>query len=96
MSGVDKNYPIIVMNHEPKHLSEESDAQVDLAVYGHTHNGQLFPYNILIGWIYEVGYGYKKKGNTHVYVSSGLGLAGPQYRIGTVSEIAVLNLRFNK
>lgn len=96
MTGVDRNLPLIVMNHEPKHLEEESKEQIDLAVYGHTHNGQLFPYNLLIGLVYEVGCGYKKKDNTHIYVSSGLGLAGPQYRIGTSSEIAVLNLHFKK
>lgn len=96
MTTVDKSYPVIVMNHEPKNLSEESDLKADVAVYGHTHNGQLFPYNILINWIYEVGHGYKKKDNTHVYVTSGLGLAGPQYRIGTISEIVVLNLKFQK
>jgi len=94
--GIDKQYPVIVMNHEPKNLEEELNEKVDLALYGHTHNGQLFPYNILINWIYEVGYGYKKKDNTHVYVTSGLGIAGPQYRIGTLSEIAVFNLKFRQ
>ncbi|MFR9165378.1 MAG: metallophosphoesterase [Dysgonomonas sp.] len=94
MSNVDKNYPVIVMNHEPHRLYEESDAGADLVVFGHTHNGQLFPYNILINLIYEVGHGYKKKENTHIYVTSGLGLSGPQYRIGTISEIVVLNLNF--
>lgn len=88
----DKSLPVIVMNHEPRRLSEESEAGADIAVYGHTHNGQLFPYNILINFFYEVGYGYKKKDKTHVYVTSGLGLSGPQYRIGTISEIVLLNV----
>lgn len=95
MQHVDKQLPVIVMNHEPKKLSEESTEQADLAVYGHTHNGQLFPNNLIMSLIYEVGHGYKKKENTHIYVTSGLGLAGPQYRIGTISEIVVLNLKFN-
>lgn len=95
MQHVDKQLPVIVMNHEPKQLSEESTEQADLAVYGHTHNGQLFPNNLIMSLIYEVGHGYKKKENTHIYVTSGLGLAGPQYRIGTISEIVVLNLKFN-
>lgn len=95
MQNVDKQLPVIIMNHEPKNLSEESTEQADLAVYGHTHNGQLFPNNLLMSLIYEVGHGYKKKDNTNVYVTSGLGLAGPQYRIGTISEIVVLNLHFN-
>lgn len=93
---LDRNIPTIVMNHEPYSLYEESDENIDIALYGHTHNGQLFPYNIFINMVYEVGHGYKKKENTHVYVTSGLGLAGPQYRIGTISEILILNLKFNK
>lgn len=94
MKQTDQKQPVIVMNHEPNRLKEESDEKVDLALYGHTHNGQLFPYNLFINWYYEVGHGYKLKDRTHVYVSSGLGLAGPQYRIGTISEIVVLNLKF--
>lgn len=96
VKDIDKGYPIIVMNHEPHNLSEEVEAGADLALYGHTHNGQFFPVNIGLIFMYEVPYGYKKKENTHCYVSSGLGLAGPQYRIGTKSEIVVLNLMFEK
>jgi predicted MPP superfamily phosphohydrolase len=112
MQGVDKNLPVIVMNHEPHRLQEEVDAGADIALYGHTHNGQFFPNNLIMKissmiynsgivsdkakwrFIYELPYGYKKKADTHVYVSSGLGLAGPQYRIGTISEIVVLNVTF--
>jgi len=93
MVGIDKTHPIIVMNHQPHNLEEESDAGADLAVYGHTHNGQLFPYNILINLIYEVGHGYKKKDDTYIYVTSGLGLSGPQYRIGTISEIVIVDMK---
>lgn len=96
MEGVDSSYPVIVMNHQPHRLKEETEAGADIALYGHTHNGQLFPYNIMLKAIYEVVYGYKKKDNTHIYVSSGLGLAGPQYRIGTLSEIVLLNVNFAK
>jgi len=96
MEGVDRSLPLIVINHEPHFLSQESNEKIDLALYGHTHNGQLFPYNIVMNWIYELGHGYKKKDDTHVYVTSGLGLSGPQYRIGTISEIVVINLEFSK
>lgn len=95
VKDVNTDYPLIVMNHEPHRLDEEVEAGADIAVYGHTHNGQIFPNNILVKFMYEVAYGYKKKGNTHIYVSSGLGLAGPQFRIGTISEIVVLNVEFN-
>lgn len=94
MQQVDKHYPVIVMNHEPHRLAEEVEAGADVAVYGHTHNGQFFPVNLALKFMYELPFGYKKTENTHIYVSSGLGLAGPQYRIGTISEIVVLNLKF--
>lgn len=92
--AVDRSKPLIVLNHTPDNLSEEVDAGIDIALYGHTHHGQAFPGNIATEIVFEVAHGYKKKGNTHLYVTSGLGLVGPQFRIGTVSEIAMLNIRF--
>lgn len=94
--GVDMSKPVIVLNHTPNNLSEESEAGADIALYGHTHHGQIFPGNILTKIVFEVAHGYKKKGNTHVYVTSGIGLVGPQYRIGTVSEIAMITVTFGK
>ena len=92
---VDLSLPMIVLNHTPNKLDEEMEAGADIALYGHTHDGQIFPFNIFTRLVFEVGKGYKKKENTNVYVSSGLGLSGPQYRIGTKSEIAVLDVTFN-
>ncbi|HTN68160.1 MAG TPA: metallophosphoesterase [Dysgonamonadaceae bacterium] len=91
---VDSSLPMIVLNHTPNDLDEEMEAGADIALYGHTHDGQIFPFNIFTRLVFEVSRGYKKKGDTHVYVSSGLGLSGPQYRIGTKSEIAMLNVTF--
>lgn len=96
MDSVDMSLPIILMNHQPHNIREASEHGIDLAFYGHTHNGQLFPNNLLVKMIWEMSYGYKQIDNSHVYVSSGLGLAGPQYRIGTVSEIVVFDVNFNK
>lgn len=92
--NVDVDKPVIVLNHSPHDLNEEVEAGVDIALYGHTHHGQAFPGNIATEIVFEVAHGYKKKGDTHVYVTSGLGLVGPQYRVATVSEIAMLNVRF--
>ena len=92
--NVDASLPIIVLNHTPNNLDEEMENGADIALYGHTHDGQIFPFNIFTRLVFEVSRGYKKKGDTNVYVSSGLGLSGPQYRIGTRSEIAVLDVTF--
>ena len=93
--SLDVSLPIIVLNHTPNNLDEEMENGVDIALYGHTHDGQIFPFNILTRLVFEVSYGYKKKEDTHIYVSSGIGLSGPQYRIGTKSEIAVIDVTFN-
>ncbi len=92
--NVDRSKPIFVLNHTPDNLNEEMEAKADIALYGHTHHGQAFPGNIATQIVFEVAHGYKKKEETNVYVTSGLGLVGPQFRIGTVSEIAMLTVKF--
>lgn len=91
---VDRSKPVIVLNHTPDNLKEEVDAGVDIALYGHTHHGQVFPGNIATEMIFEVAHGYKKRGETHLYVTSGIGLVGPQYRIGTRSEMVMMKVTF--
>ena len=92
---VDKSLPMIVLNHTPNDLNEDVENGADIALYGHTHDGQIFPFNILTSLVFEESNGYLKKGNTNIYVSSGAGLSGPQYRIGTRSEIVVFDVTFN-
>lgn len=94
MEGVDTGKPIIVLDHQPWSFAEMNMNEVDLGLHGHTHNGQLWPYPLLMNLVYECPYGYYKKGPTQFYVSSGIGIAGPPYRVGTVSELVVLHIRF--
>jgi uncharacterized protein len=83
-----------LLDHQPFELDEKEKAGVDLTLSGHTHHGQLWPLNYLTQAIYEVSWGYKKKGNTHVYVSSGVGGWGPPVRIGNRPEIVLIHIRF--
>ena len=89
---IDNNLPVILIDHQPFHLNEAEENGIDLQFSGHTHKGQMFPVNLLVNRMYEISYGYAKKGNTHYYISSGLGLWGPPFRIGTKSEVVVLNI----
>lgn len=94
MEGLDKSKPLIVLDHQPWSFAEMNMNGVDLGLHGHTHNGQLWPYPLLMKFIYECPYGYYQKGPTQFYVSSGIGIAGPPYRVGTVSELVVIHIRF--
>ena len=80
-------YRLLCPDHQPHSLDESVKNQVDLHLSGHTHNGQIFPFNRFVSRIYGLGYGYRKSGNTHQYVSSGLGLWAAPIRLGTQSEI---------
>ena len=91
---IDKSLPIILMDHQPFNLEEARQCGVDLQVSGHTHNGQLWPINYLIGKIYDIGWGYKLIGKTHYYVSCGVGGWGPPVRTGSIPEIVNIHLRF--
>lgn len=94
MADVDKNYPVILMDHQPFHLEEGMNNGVDLQVSGHTHHGQLWPFNFIAKAVYEVSWGYKRKGNTHIYVSCGVGTWGPPVRLGSRPEIVNIELTF--
>ena len=62
MEGVDTGKPIIVLDHQPWSFAEMNMNGVDLGLHGHTHNGQLWPYPLLMKLVYECPYGYYKKG----------------------------------
>ncbi len=67
---------------------------INLQLSGHTHDGQLFPYNLLVRYIYKGdGYGLKTFGDFNIYTTSGIGTWGPPMRIGTQSEIPVITLK---
>lgn len=94
LSEVDKSFPVILMDHQPYHLEITERNGVDLQLSGHTHHGQLFPFNLITGMIYELSWGYLKRGETHYYVSCGVGTWGPPIRTNSVPEIVLITLRF--
>lgn len=96
MMDVDKSLPIILLDHQPFKLNEAEENGVDLQISGHTHHGQMWPFNFITGKVFEVSWGYKKKGNTHIYVSSGYGTWGPPVRLGNRPEIMNFKIKFDQ
>lgn len=93
VDNLDKSKPIILLDHQPFHLEEAEKNNIDLQLSGHTHKGQVWPISMITNAMYEIDHGYLKKRNTHIYVSSGIGIWGGKFRIGTQSEYVVITLK---
>ena len=87
------NLPTIVLDHQPYDLAKTDSLGVDIQISGHTHNGQIWPLNWFTDYIFEQSHGYHKWSRSHIFVSSGLSLWGPPFRIGTRGDMAVIELR---
>ena len=96
LAAADTTKPVIVMDHQPYHLAVSAGSGIDLQVSGHTHHGQLWPFNFITGLIYEVSRGLRQVGSAAVYVSCGYGTWGPPVRVGMAPEVVHLQLRFRE
>ena len=96
LQGIDLTYPLLMMDHQPFNLQQVVDAGVDFQLSGHTHHGQLWPFNYITEAIYEVSWGYKQKGSSQFYVSSGYGGWGPPVRTGNRPEILDIYITFRQ
>jgi predicted MPP superfamily phosphohydrolase len=96
VTGIDASKPVILLDHQPFNLGESEKYGIDLQLSGHTHNGQMWPLNYLTASMFELSYGYKKKGNTQFIVSSGFGIWGPRIRSASRSEVLIINIRFGR
>ena len=91
---VDTTKPIFVLDHEPREYDELEKAGVDLMMAGHTHDGQLWPTKIATDIIWENPYGLWVKNAFHAITTSGLGLFGPNMRVGTIAEVCIIHVKF--
>jgi predicted MPP superfamily phosphohydrolase len=88
---IDRQFPAILLAHRPVNLSIAEAEGISLQLSGHTHRGQMWPWNLLVSRIYgPFAYGLSRQGKLQVYTSSGVGTWGPPLRLGTQSEIVLL------
>ncbi|WP_347839497.1 metallophosphoesterase [uncultured Draconibacterium sp.] len=85
--------PTVLLHHSPDGIELANKYGVNLYLAGHTHNGQLFPFNFVVRGVYQYNKGLKKFKNTSIYTSQGVGTFGPPIRVGTKSEIVILKLK---
>jgi predicted MPP superfamily phosphohydrolase len=82
----------ILLAHQPKNIFDAARAGYDLQISGHTHGGQFFPWNLLVGFAQPYVSGLHTHQNTRIYVSRGTGYWGPPLRVGSPSEITLIKL----
>ena len=86
-----KNKFNLLAVHQPS-LWKLVKNDVDLMLSGHTHNGQIFPFNLLVKIKFPQIYGLYQEKNNKLYVSSGISTWGPKIRIGSQNELVHINL----
>lgn len=92
LEGLDLTRPVIMMDHQPTGFDVAAQAGVDVLLSGHTHRGQIAPNHWITKRLFELDWGYLRKDNLHVVVSSGYGTWGPPIRLASRSEIIKLEV----
>ncbi|MEM7253490.1 MAG: metallophosphoesterase [Pseudomonadota bacterium] len=92
----DRQKPTILLYHRPDGLEAAEAGGIDLMLCGHTHNGQILPFNWLVKRVFPRIQGLYRSGRTALYVSPGTGTWGPVMRVGSRNEITVLTLVVNE
>lgn len=96
VNGIDDNLFKLLLDHQPENLGQAEEQGIDLQFSGHTHKGQIFPFSLIVESIFENAHGMIEKGMTKIYVSSGLGIWGGKFRVGTQSEYAVFDIIYKQ
>ena len=91
---LDNNKYIIDLDHQPSDFENQSLTKVDLVLSGHTHGGQLFPFNQVGKWIgaNDLVYGHEKRNTTDFIVTSGISNWAIKFKTGTKSEFVVIDI----
>ena len=92
VQGLKGGFAKILLDHQPFDLQNATASGINLSLSGHTHHGQLWPFNLITRAVFERSYGYLKKENTHYYISCGAGTWGPPVRTSSRPEIVELSL----
>jgi predicted MPP superfamily phosphohydrolase len=93
LDGRDDSTPVVLLAHQPVMVEQARAAGVDLQLSGHTHAGQLWPFDYVIRLDQPAVQGWSRHGDTQLYVTAGAGYWGPPMRVGATPEVTVVELR---
>lgn len=89
----DPSRPVVLLAHQPVAAIEAAKYGVDLQLSGHTHGGQMVPFNLLVALEQPVVAGLGEVDGTKVYVTNGAGFWGPPVRVGAEPQVTLVELR---
>jgi len=89
----DPSRPVLLLAHQPVQAHEAARYGVDLQLSGHTHGGQVYPFDYLVRMQQPVVSGLSEVDGTLVYVTNGAGFWGPPMRVGADPDVTLLELR---
>lgn len=95
LQSVNTKLPVILLDHRPTEIEKHTKLPIDIQVSGHAHKGQIFPANIITQFMYQLHYGYEKIGLGHYFVTSGYGFWGIPMRLGSQSEVLIIDVEGN-
>jgi predicted MPP superfamily phosphohydrolase len=90
---IDTDRFVLLLYHRPRGLAAAAAAGVDLMISGHTHNGQIVPFNLVVRQVFEQSVGLFKEGMAQLYVSPGTGTWGPVMRLGSRGEVTLFEVQ---
>ncbi|WP_228395354.1 metallophosphoesterase [Modestobacter roseus] len=93
LDGRDDARPVVLMAHQPVQVEQARAAGVDLQLSGHTHGGQLWPFDYAVLLDQPAVEGLSRQGDTQLYVTAGAGYWGPPMRVGARPEVTVIELQ---
>lgn len=93
LKSINTKLPVFLLDHRPTEIEKHAKLPIDIQVSGHTHKGQVFPANIMTKFIYRLHYGYEKIGLGHYFVTSGYGFWGVPMRLGSQSEVMIIDVK---
>jgi len=93
LDGRDDDRPVVLLAHQPVQVEQARAAGVDLQLSGHTHGGQLWPFDYAVLLDQPAVEGLSRQGDTQLYVTAGAGYWGPPMRVGARPEVTVIELQ---
>jgi hypothetical protein len=93
LDGRDTSVPVVLLAHQPVQVHEAAEHGVDLQLSGHTHGGQMVPFNLVVRAVQPVVSGYAVVDGTQLFVTNGVGFWGPPVRVGAPAEVTLVELR---